>query len=62
MSISLLAAGVRGSGPQHAGQFGLDDEVDRVLDRFAGLDPNVLRVLGADRLPALPIHSVGDAQ
>jgi hypothetical protein len=28
-------------------------------DRFAGLDPAVLRALGGDRLPAPPIHRVG---
>jgi hypothetical protein len=39
--------------------FDLDeDAVARVLDRFAGLDPEVLRALGADRLPPAPIRSV----
>jgi hypothetical protein len=39
--------------------FALDEgAVDHVLDRFAGLDPEVLRALGADRLPPAPIRSV----
>jgi hypothetical protein len=43
--------------------FALDeDTVDHILDRFAGLDPDALRALGANRLPLLPIHSVGVAQ
>jgi hypothetical protein len=43
--------------------FGLDeDAVSHILDRFAGLDPNVLRALGADRLPASPIRSVGEGR
>jgi hypothetical protein len=41
------------------GTFGLDeDAVDRILDRFADLCPVVLRALGADRLPAAPLHLV----
>ena len=40
-------------------RFGLEDEIDRLLDRFAALDPAVLRALGGDRLPAPPIHRVG---
>jgi len=39
--------------------FDLDeDAVDRVLDRFAGIDPKVLRAVGADRLPPSPIRQV----
>ena len=39
--------------------FDLDeDAVARVLDRFAGPDPQVLRALGADRLPPSPIRQV----
>jgi hypothetical protein len=37
-----------------AGRFDLEDEVDRLLDRFAGLDSAVLRVLGGDRIPSIP--------
>jgi hypothetical protein len=41
------------------GTFGLDeDAVDRILDRFAELDPVMLRALGADRLPPAPLHLV----
>jgi len=37
--------------------FGLDDDqVDRVLDRFTGLDPVTLCALAADKLPPPPIH------
>jgi hypothetical protein len=43
--------------------FDLDeDAVDRVLGRFAGLDADVLRELGGDKLPASPIHAVGGAR
>ena len=41
-----------------AGRFDLEDEVDRLLDRFAGLDPDALRLLGADRLPPNPTRIV----
>jgi hypothetical protein len=37
-----------------AQRFDIDSETDRLLDRYAGLDPQVLRVLGADRLPKAP--------
>jgi hypothetical protein len=42
-----------------AGRFDLEDEVDRLLDRFAGLDPAVLRALGGDRLPPNPTRIIG---
>ena len=43
--------------------FGLDeDAVAHILGRFAGLDIEVLRALGADRLPPSPIRSVRGAQ
>jgi hypothetical protein len=41
-----------------ADRFGLEDEVDLLLDRFAGLSPDLLRALGADRVAAPPIHEV----
>jgi hypothetical protein len=41
-----------------ADRFGLEDEVDRLLDRFAGLSPDILRAVGADRLAAPPIREV----
>jgi hypothetical protein len=41
-----------------AGRFGLEDEVDHLLDRFAGVDQAVLRALGADKLPPPPIRQV----
>jgi hypothetical protein len=40
----------------------LEDEIDRRLDRYADLDPQVLRALGADRLPPQPIHAVRDSR
>jgi hypothetical protein len=43
--------------------FDLDeDAVDRVLDRFAGLDADVLRALGGDKLSASPIRPVRGAR
>jgi hypothetical protein len=33
-------------------------EVDRILAKFAGLNADTLRALGADRLPPPPIHMV----
>jgi hypothetical protein len=40
--------------------FGLDEEVARqILDRFAGLDPEMLRTLGVDKIPHLPLRAVG---
>ena len=39
--------------------FGIDEEAARqILDRFAGLDIEALRALGADRLPPAPIRQV----
>jgi hypothetical protein len=45
-----------------AGRFGLEDEVDHLLNRFAGLDPAVLRALGGDRLPPNPTRVIGGAR
>jgi hypothetical protein len=43
--------------------FDLDeDAVDNVLGHFAEINPNVLRALGADRLPPAPIHAVRGAR
>lgn len=33
-----------------------------LLHFFAALDPGVLRAIGTDRLPPLPIHGVRSAQ
>jgi hypothetical protein len=42
--------------------FALDeDAADQILDRFATLDPGVLRAVGADRLPPLPIRAARGA-
>jgi hypothetical protein len=39
--------------------FGIDEEAARqILDRFAGLDIEALRALGADRLPSSVIRQV----
>jgi hypothetical protein len=39
-------------------RFGLEDEVDRLLDGFARLSPEILRAVGADRFPERPLHLV----
>jgi hypothetical protein len=41
---------------------GLGDDVDRRLERYAGLDLDTLRALGGDRFPASPIRVVGGAR
>jgi len=45
-----------------ATRFGIEDEIDRLIERYAALDPVILRALGADRLPLPPIHRVGGRQ
>ena len=40
---------------------GLGDDLDRRLERYAGLDPEVLRVLDGDRFPPSPLRVVGGA-
>jgi hypothetical protein len=47
---------------QPARDLGADDYIDALLERFAGLDADVLRVLDADKLPASPIHAVRGAR
>jgi hypothetical protein len=39
--------------------YNLGDSLDRRLEKYAAVDLNQLRALGADRLPPLPIHLVG---
>jgi hypothetical protein len=41
---------------------GLGDDVDRRLERYARLDPRLLRALGGDRFPASPTRVVGGAR
>ena len=41
---------------------GLGDDLDRRLEAFAGLDPDLLAALGADRFPAAPLRLVGSAR
>ena len=41
-----------------AERFDLDDQVDDLLDRYCGVNIEVLRALGCDRLPPMPIHEV----
>jgi hypothetical protein len=36
----------------------LEDEIDGRLDKYADLDPNVLRLLGADHFPERPLYLV----
>jgi hypothetical protein len=47
---------------QAARDLGADDYIDALLERFAGLDADILRALGADKLPASPIHAVRGAR
>jgi hypothetical protein len=47
---------------QIAVRFGIKDEIDRLLRRFARLDPDTLHALGACRLTAASIHSVEDGR
>jgi hypothetical protein len=37
------------------------EDIDRRLEQYAGLDPDVLHVLGADRFPPVPLRVVGGA-
>jgi hypothetical protein len=41
---------------------GLGDDLDRRLERFAGLDPGLLVAVAADRFPALPTRVVGSGR
>ena len=41
---------------------GLGDDLDRWLERYARLDPDLLAALGADRFPAAPLRIVGGAR
>ena len=36
----------------------LEDDIDRRLDRYGDLDPEILHAVGADRFLALPIRAV----
>jgi hypothetical protein len=36
-----------------------ESELDRVLTRYAALDPRIVRALGADNLPPRPVRVVG---
>jgi hypothetical protein len=45
-----------------ATRFGIEDEIDHLLARFVGLDPHLLRTLGGDNFPALPLRVVGAGQ
>jgi hypothetical protein len=36
----------------------LADDIDRRIDKYADLDPIILKALGVDRFPAPPIHTV----
>ena len=38
---------------------GLGDDLDRRLERYAGLDPEVLPAVGGDRFPSAPLRVVG---
>jgi hypothetical protein len=43
---------------QTARDLDAEDYVDRLFERFAGLDPEMLRALGADKIPHLPIRAM----
>jgi hypothetical protein len=36
----------------------LGDDLDRRLERYAGLDPELVRVLGADRFTQAPLRTI----
>ena len=38
---------------------GIDDDIDWRLERYAGLDPDVLAVLGGDRFAVSPLRVIG---
>jgi hypothetical protein len=40
---------------------GIEDDIGRRLERYAELDPEVLRALGGDRFPPAPLRLVGGA-
>ena len=40
---------------------GLGDDLDRRLEAFAGLDPDLIAAVGADRFPVAPLRIVGGA-
>jgi hypothetical protein len=44
---------------QVAADRSLGGYLDALLDRFLALDPETLRIVGADRMPPTPIHTVG---
>ena len=41
---------------------GFGDDLDRRLERYAGVDRRLLVALGADRLPVTPLRLVGGAR
>src|SRR5204863_9086737 len=41
---------------------GLGDDLDRRLQRYAALAPDLLAALGADRFPAAPLRVVGSGR
>lgn len=43
-------------------EYGLGEELDRLLSRFAGLDPAILAATGGDRFPAAPTRVVAGAR
>ena len=40
----------------------LGEDLDRRLERYASLDVEILRALGADRFPPRPLRIIGSAQ
>jgi hypothetical protein len=37
----------------------LEEEIDRRIDKYRDLDPEFLRLLGADKFPAGPLRIIG---
>ena len=38
---------------------GLGEDIDRRLDRYSGLDRNILVAVGGDRFPSSPVRAIG---
>jgi hypothetical protein len=41
---------------------GLGEDIDQRLERYAGVDPDLLRAVGGDRFARLPIRIVGGSR
>ena len=41
-------------------RYGLGEGLDLRLERYAGINPDVLRAVGGDSFPAAPIHHIAE--